>query len=976
MPKGRSAATRLLGDGYGRIVWTLTGDRSRWDGTTPMAIAQMVCWCLLAAAAMLPTAASAGDVGLVEQGRRIFFAETFDGNGRTCGSCHPADNNYTIDPAYIARLPAGDPLLAADFLDDPVLLRKLGLVTVHADGFDRPGLQRGVPTLLGIARSLTPDFGAIGNRVHALGWSGDGVPEGGSLRDFATGAVREHMARTPARIAGVDFRPPTAQELGALAAFMRSLGRRASDELELSEFIGVTFRSPLVDAGRELFNREESGPCALCHRNGTALNEGGFNGMFDIGVQRRRDTPARRLRPDLPAEVTWILNRLLAKNPAQRYQQADELAAELASLAEKLGMQLSSGRTHVAPPTIRRADAPWRRHLPWALPTAALFLIVLALDYSWSPPEPTGLSVLPATPARDLPAGRNGASGRSDATGRNGAATRPTAKPPEGEPSRSAATNATRPAPGAEPRASASSPTTPVKPPESDTAGSVPPTNPSKSSVVPQPAEESPGGAAPTVPDTSAPWLRRFAKSIGAELNLDELKARAAAAANAANDDKTSPAVDSIGTDTTAPTFRDQNTAAVPSAGHEGLLVVSPGNEGQFVYSSLQAACNHAKSGDVIELRFNGRLQEVPITISNSRLTIRAGENFQPVVAFRPEPNPVKYPPSMINVAGGQLRATNVHWELDVPRDLPGDWALFEARRAELLRFEGCSFTIRNASLGQSAYHAGVAFFEIKAPPGAGSMAMPPMGGDDTMVTIDLQNCVARGEATFLRDNDLQPLRLHWSNGLLATSERFLVSAGGPNQPRQQGAAQFNLQHLTLAARSGLALLTNSEDAPYQLLTEINCTNCILAVSPAAPLVDQRGPDAADEYLSRVQWSGDHDAFDALDTFWKIQSGATQSLVRQMDFDQWQQHWASRSKPATNEPVGWLRPLSVDRPFHAQTPADYALDTALGDNPAVAAGANEVDLGLIADELPLLPSGQTATTGVESAPAARPGNGS
>lgn len=302
MPKSRSAATRLLGDGHGRIVWTLAGDRSRLDGTAPMAIAQMVCWCLLAAAAMLPTAASADDAGLVEQGRRIFFAETFDGNGRTCGSCHPADNNYTIDPAYIARLPAGDPLLAADFLDDPVLLRKLGLVTVHADGFDRPGLQRGVPTLLGIARSLTPDFGAIGNRVHALGWSGDGVPEGGALRDFATGAVREHMARTPARVAGKDFRPPTAQELGALAAFMRSLGRRASDELELGDFIGVTFRSSLVDAGRQLFNHEESGPCALCHRNGTALNEGGFNGMFDIGVQRRRDTPARRLRPDLPAD--------------------------------------------------------------------------------------------------------------------------------------------------------------------------------------------------------------------------------------------------------------------------------------------------------------------------------------------------------------------------------------------------------------------------------------------------------------------------------------------------------------------------------------------------------------------------------------------------------------------------------------------------------------------------------------------------
>ena len=82
-----------------------------------------------------------------------------------------------------------------------------------------------------------------------------------------------------------------------------------------------------------------------------------------------------------------------------------------------------------------------------------------------------------------------------------------------------------------------------------------------------------------------------------------------------------------------------------------------------------------------------------------------------------------------------------------------------------------------------------------------------------------------------------------------------------------------------------------------------------------------------------------------------------------MDFDQWQQHWASRSKPATNDPVGWKRPLSVDRPFHAQTPADYALDTALGDNPAVATGANEVDLGLIADQLSPLPTGDPVAGG-------------
>jgi hypothetical protein len=39
---------------------------------------------------------------LIAQGEQIFFTETFEGNGRTCGTCHPAENNFTIDPAFIS----------------------------------------------------------------------------------------------------------------------------------------------------------------------------------------------------------------------------------------------------------------------------------------------------------------------------------------------------------------------------------------------------------------------------------------------------------------------------------------------------------------------------------------------------------------------------------------------------------------------------------------------------------------------------------------------------------------------------------------------------------------------------------------------------------------------------------------------------------------------------------------------------------
>src|SRR5581483_8746336 len=79
---------------------------------------------------------------LVARGAQLFFNETFGGNGRTCGTCHRAENNLTIDPVFIATLPQSDPLFVAENnpalapLENPQLLRGRGLIVENLDGFD------------------------------------------------------------------------------------------------------------------------------------------------------------------------------------------------------------------------------------------------------------------------------------------------------------------------------------------------------------------------------------------------------------------------------------------------------------------------------------------------------------------------------------------------------------------------------------------------------------------------------------------------------------------------------------------------------------------------------------------------------------------------------------------------------------------------------------------------------------------------
>jgi hypothetical protein len=217
---------------------------------------------------------------LISQGARLFFEETFNGNGRTCGTCHPASNNLTIDPAFIQTRPANDPLFVAEFnpalaqLERPQLMRQFGLILENVDGFD-PAAQfvmRGVPHTLGLQVSLTRDSSLPTPPVQMTGWSGDGAPETGSLRDFAIGAVTQHFTRNLARVEGRDFTLPREHQLDAMEAFQLSTGR--DRDLILSN---INFTDANVNTGKSLFingtaNPAAGGTCAFCHTNAGALS--------------------------------------------------------------------------------------------------------------------------------------------------------------------------------------------------------------------------------------------------------------------------------------------------------------------------------------------------------------------------------------------------------------------------------------------------------------------------------------------------------------------------------------------------------------------------------------------------------------------------------------------------------------------------------------------------------------------------------
>jgi cytochrome c peroxidase len=253
-------------------------------------------WVVVVAAAGVLASGRAGaqqaaDEALIEEGRRLFLEETFDGNGRTCGTCHPPTNNFTIDPEFIRTLRGNDPLFVKapsepDLKDLEVkrLLQRFGLVLENVDGLDQPGVLRGVPHTLGLSQSLD----------DATGWSGDGSPGDGSLRNFAVGAVIQHFPKSLNRVEGVDFRLPTNAELDALEAFQLSLGPQEEVNIDPTDPAALVFTDDFVEDGKFLFDdapsRNGFRSCAFCHENAGA-NSRGVNRNFATGAMFLPNAP-------------------------------------------------------------------------------------------------------------------------------------------------------------------------------------------------------------------------------------------------------------------------------------------------------------------------------------------------------------------------------------------------------------------------------------------------------------------------------------------------------------------------------------------------------------------------------------------------------------------------------------------------------------------------------------------------------------
>lgn len=623
-------------------------------------------------------------------------------------------------------------------------------------------------------------------------------------------------------------------------------------------------------------------------------------------LQHQGDQPPeiQQFRPELPEESSRILRKMMAKDPRHRYAGPADLVADLLSLAEQIGLRPMSPTSRIWLVPQEPAVSFFQRHLPWLAPVAALVCIVLLLDLFWSSSARRDDQLPPSADVEEP------------------APTRTAAKLPKEKSARQASTGSREEFVGTGATGDSQADKTERKQPST--------TPSSEKTIEPTNRKETPVRVAPSQGSDN--------RGVGGQSAAAGLAFTSSRAGLSATGETTpSPSTTTSAGSTLSPVAGTPHPSAPsgqPSSSAEaglkrsGLLLVSETPVGDDQFATLSAACAAARNGDVIELRFNGPREDHPLKISNLRVTIRAGEGYEPTVVFRPaDIDPIKYPRSMLTLATGQLTLSNVAMELDVPRGVPADnWSLFETWGGEMIRLERCTLTVRNASDQQSAYHQDVAFFRARSAPDA-DVAVDDVPSATPLATLELIDCIARGEADFLRVEGLQPVHLTWDNGLLLTTERLLSAGGSQATPKLDELLRIELRHVTAAVRGGFCRLTGTSSNPHQLPVQFVSTNGITIGLPGTPLIEQEGAASVETFRQRFLWNGDRNFYQDVDVFWTVRGLDIETPPDVMGFDAWKAYWGpSRESQASVERLMWKKLPDANRPLHSQGPGDYTLE--------------------------------------------------
>jgi eukaryotic-like serine/threonine-protein kinase len=372
-----------------------------------------------------------------------------------------------------------------------------------------------------------------------------------------------------------------------------------------------------------------------------------------------------------------------------------------------------------------------------------------------------------------------------------------------------------------------------------------------------------------------------------------------------------------------------------------GYLLLARESGGMQRFDRLEAACEAADEGSVIELRFNGVRRETPVKIRR-RLTLRAARGYRPVIDFQPiQVSGEGWQTRMITIAGGSLEMVGVELVFSArPDALSLGGALVSLERGDSIRLTECTLTLAS---GDRQFVAA-----IEVDPGS-TRAMADMemstAGRRVVPTIELERCLVRGNGSAFSLKGGDPVRL-LSRHCIAAVTGAVVRVGIATDLVAEGLqTEVRLEHLSAITGEGLAQVASNLSTRRPLPVQFRVLNSLIANAGSAALINSTGPLPRTDQQSLVTWTGQRNIYSGFTSMWAVGADDPLSMPDLLDYASWRAKWGDAGEMEVHAgPIDWGVRWSEAR-LPEVTPEEFGLGGTADTNRAIGGSASGENLG-------------------------------
>ncbi|MDR0706208.1 MAG: serine/threonine protein kinase [Planctomycetaceae bacterium] len=382
---------------------------------------------------------------------------------------------------------------------------------------------------------------------------------------------------------------------------------------------------------------------------------------------------------------------------------------------------------------------------------------------------------------------------------------------------------------------------------------------------------------------------------------------------------------------------------------------VDPSGETPGSYASLGVALADVEKQTVIELKWNNYMKVDPLIFAGRQLKIVAAKGYYPILLFESSESSYvsQNPRSMFTVGSSELEFADLAIEMRIRQGvLAQDWSLFELIGGNKLIFSRCCLTIRNKSVSDnSAYHDDVAFFRNSTSQGGINPIVFDLPVDTSVssfgsssgvtntrniettsldtaehLNMTVTDSFLRGEATLLQCDVPQMIECHVKNSLIALAKPFVQTEDTKRTTPQDSEVHIQLEHITFFGTLPFARQIQNSFATEPMKLKIEAWNSIFFLNQF-PLAIFRGAPSSQSAFDYFKWTGGSNYFQNVTFGWKF-TPSPSALGGGITYDMPIAEWKEKMNPTVEKDPQLMTKIDVlkfdeiRKPMHQLLPED------------------------------------------------------